>query len=297
LCIFLEKKKEENMMTSLPAPLEHLFTHHTTEVNGVRFHSVIGGQGSPLVLLHGWPQTWYAWRKIMPELAKSYTVIVPDLPGLGDSAPSEAGYDTLTVAEYIFQLIRSLGYQQIFLVGHDLGALVAYAYAVQHREQVQRLVILDVPVEGFGLNEMHPWHFGFFQAPGLAESLVEGRVRLLLQFFFSGMGSPAAFAPEDVDEYVRCYSNPDSLQAGFEYYRAFPRNEQRMKEHGKQKLQMPVLALGGENSGGGFPFYSLAQVAEHVSGGIILKSGHFIPEDQPEELVRQLNAFFSEHDV
>ena len=284
-------------MISLPIQLEHLFTHQTATINDVRLHYVVGGQGSPLVLLHGWPETWYAWRKIMSELAKSYTVIVPDLPGLGDSAPSEAGYDTLTAAEYIFQLVRALGYEQIFLVGHDLSALVAYAYAVQHREQVQRLVILDVPIEGFGLNEMRPWHFGFFQAPGLAESLAEGRVRLLLQFFFSGMGSPAVFTPEDVDEYVRCYSNPDSLRAGFEYYRAFPRNEPRMKEYGKQKLQMPVLALGAENSGGGFPFYSLAQVAEHVSGGIVLKSGHFIPEDQPEELVRHLNAFFSEHDV
>ena len=232
------------MTTSLPAPLEHLFTHHTTEVNGVRFHSVIGGQGSPLVLLHGWPKTWYAWRKIMPELAHHYTVIAPDLPGLGDSTPSETEYDTLTAAESLFQLVHALGYQQIYLVGHDLGALVAFAYAVQHREQVQRLVILDVPVEGFGLNELHPWHFGFFQAPGLAESLAEGRVRLLLQFFFSGMGSPTAFTSEDVDEYVRCYSNPDVLRAGFEYYRSFPRNEQRMKEYGKHKLQWRKACYG-----------------------------------------------------
>lgn len=284
------------MNTFLPAQLDHLFTHQTANINGVRLHYVSGGQGLPVVLLHGWPQTWYTWRKIMPELAERYTVIAPDLPGLGDSAKSEAGYDAVTVAEYIFQLVRSLGYQYILLVGHDLGASVAYAYAALHREHVQRLVILDVPIKGFGLDEFaqknNLWHFGFFQVQGFAESLAEGRERLLLQRFFSNIKNPDILTQEDIDEYVRCYSNPDSLRAGFEYYRAYPYNEQQFKEYSKQKLQIPVLALGGENSGGGFPFYSLAQLAKNVTGGVVLQSGHYIPEEQPEELVRQLKAFF-----
>jgi pimeloyl-ACP methyl ester carboxylesterase len=289
------------MTTPLPASLEPLFTHQTADVNGVRLHYVIGGQGLPIVLLHGWPQTWYAWRKIMPALAEKYTVIAPDLRGLGDSAKKEAGYDAPTLAEDIFSLVRSLGYQQIFLVGHDLGVSVAYAYATQHREDVQRLVVLDVPIEGFGREESaikrKVWHFGFFQAPGgLAESLVEGRERLLLQWFFSRAKNPAAFTQEDIDEYVRCYSAPGALRAGFVYYRAFSYNEQRFKEYSQQKLRIPILALGGEYSGAGFPFYSLAQLAENVYGGIVPQCGHYIAEEQPEELLRRLNAFFSETD-
>lgn len=286
------------MTTALPVQLESFFTHQTADVNGIRLHYVIGGQGLPVVLLHGWPQTWYSWRKIMPELAERYTVIVPDLPGLGDSAKSEAGYDASTVADDIFHLISSLGFQQIFLVGHDLGASIAYAYAARHRENVRRLVILDVPIKGFGLEEFaqkrNLWHFGFFQVPGFAESLAEGRERLLLQRFLSSIKNPTVLTQEDIDEYVRCYSDPESLHAGFEYYRAYSQNEQQFKEYSKQKLSIPVLALGGENSGAGFPFYSLAQLAENVSGGIILQCGHYIQEEQPEELLRRLIAFFSE---
>jgi pimeloyl-ACP methyl ester carboxylesterase len=237
----------------------------------------------------------------MPALAEKYTVIAPDSRGMGDSQRTESGYDASTLAEDAFSLVRSLGFQQIFLVGHDLGVSTAYAYAARYREAVQRLVILDIPLEGFGREEFaiknNVWHFGFFQAPGgLAESLVEGRERILLQWFFSRTHNASAFTQEDIDEYVRCYSGRDALRAGFEYYRSFSTNEQQFKEYSKQKLQIPVLALGGEYRGAGWPFYSLAQIAEHVSGGIIPQSGHFIAEEQPEELVRRLNAFFSEHE-
>ena len=292
------------MTTPLPAQLEPRFTHQTAQVNGVRLHYVIGGQGFPVVLLHGWPQTWYAWRKIMPALAEKYTVIAPDSRGLGDSERTESGYDASTLAEDAFSLVRSLGFQQIFLVGHDLGVSPAYAYAARYREAVQRLVILDVPLEGFGREDFgvkrNKWHFGFFQAPGsLAESLAEGREHILLQWFFgffSRARNSVAFTQEDIDEYVRCYSGRDALRAGFEYYRSFSTNAQLFKEYSKEKLRIPVLALGGEYSGAGEPFYSLAQLAEHVSGGIIPQCGHYIAEEQPEELLRRLNAFFSEQE-
>jgi pimeloyl-ACP methyl ester carboxylesterase len=150
----LLSKKEEKMTIPLPAQLEPLFHHQTAQVNGVRLHYVIGGQGFPVVLIHGWPQTWYEWHKIMPALAEKYTVIAPDLRGLGDSERTESGYDASTTAEDIFSLVRSLGFKQIFLVGHDLGASTAYAYAARYREAVRRLVILDVPLGGFGREEM-----------------------------------------------------------------------------------------------------------------------------------------------
>jgi len=287
------------MTTPLPAQLEPLFTHQTAQVNGVRLHYVIGGRGFPVVLLHGWPQTWYEWRKIMSALAEKYTVIAPDSRGMGDSEQTESGYDAATLAEDTFSLVRSLGFQQMFLVGHDTGVSTAYACAARYREPVQRLVILDTPLEGFGREEFTAqrgiWWFGLFQAPGgLAESLVEGRERILLQWFFSRAG--AAITQEDVDEYVRCYSGRDALRAGFGYYRSFSTNAQLFKEYSKEKLHIPVLALGGENSGGGWPFYSLAQLAERVSGGIIPQCGHFIAEEHPEELLRRLNAFFSEQE-
>lgn len=289
------------MTTPLPAQLEPRFTHQTAQVNGVRFHYVMGGQGFPVVLLHGWPQTWYAWRKIMPALAEQYTVIAPDSRGMGDSERTESGYDAATLAEDVFSLVRSLGFQQMFLVGHDLGVSTAYACAARYREAVQRLVILDVSLEGFGREELaakrNIWHIGFFQAPGsLAESLVEGREHILLRWifwFFSRASNSAAFTQEDIDEYVRCYSGRDALRAGFEYYRSFSTNAQLFKEYSKEKLRIPVLALGGEYSGAGGPFSSLAQLAQHVSGGVIPQCGHFIAEEQPDELLRRLNAFFS----
>jgi pimeloyl-ACP methyl ester carboxylesterase len=291
---------DANEMTApLPAQLEPLFSHQTADVDGIDLHYVIGGQGFPVVLLHGWPETWYEWRKIMPALAVRYTVIAPDSRGLGDSERTESGYDASTLAEDVFSLVQSLGFEQIFLVGHDLGVSTAYAYAAKYREAVQRLVILDIPLEGFGREDFaskrNAWWYGFFQAPGgLAESVLEGHEDILLRWFFSR--ASAAFTQEDIDEYVRCYSGRDALRAGFEYYRAFPTNAQQFTQYAKEKLSIPVLALGGENSGAGWPYYSLAQVAEDVTGGEISQCGHYIAEEQPEELLQRLNTFFSEQE-
>jgi alpha-beta hydrolase superfamily lysophospholipase len=126
------------------------FSHHTASVNGIQLHYVIGGHGDPVILLHGWPQTWYEWRHVMPALAKNYTVIVPDLRGLGDSSKPLTGYDGKTTAEDIHQLVSQLGFRDIFLVGHDFGVQVAYSYAAAHPNEVRRLVILDVPIPGIG---------------------------------------------------------------------------------------------------------------------------------------------------
>jgi alpha-beta hydrolase superfamily lysophospholipase len=126
------------------------FSHHMAVVNGIQIHYVIGGHGLPVVLLHGWPETWYEWHKVMPALAKKYTVIVPDLRGLGDSSKPLTGYDGKTTAEDIHQLVSQLGFKDIFLVGHDWGVQVAYSYAAAHPNEVRRLVILDIPVPGIG---------------------------------------------------------------------------------------------------------------------------------------------------
>src|SRR4051794_6824723 len=122
------------------------FSHHTTSVNDIQMHYVIGGHGDPVVLLHGWPETWYAWHKVMPALAKNYTVIAPDLRGLGDSSKPASGYDGKTVAEDIHQLITQLGFKSIYLVGHDIGAFVVYPYAADHPEEVKKLVVMEIPL-------------------------------------------------------------------------------------------------------------------------------------------------------
>jgi pimeloyl-ACP methyl ester carboxylesterase len=273
------------------------FSHHMASVNGgIQIHYVIGGHGGdPVVLLHGWPQTWYEWRHVMPSLAKNYTVIVPDLRGLGDSSKPITGYDGKTTAEDIHQLVAQLGFKDSFLVGHDLGALVAFSYAAAHPSEVRRLVILDVPITGIGqpLNSTRLWHIPFHMVRDIPETLVEGKEREYLTWFYSNYSyNPAAITKEDIDEYVSHYSAPGGMRAGFEYYRAFPIDAEQIKEYSKVKLPMPVLALGGENSFGTAPLVSMQSISTNVRGGIVPFSGHWIPEEQPDFVVDQLFKFF-----
>lgn len=277
---------------------EQTFTHHTATVNGVRLHYVMGGKGDPVVLLHGWPTSWYEWRHIMPTLAQRYTVIAPDMRGLGDSQRPTTGYDKRTLAEDIYQLVRQLGCQRIFLVGHDLGGQVAYAYASAHPQDVLKLAILEVPIpglEGWEEAKQRLWHFAFHAVRDLPEALIAGREQIYLSWFYQDSAyNPAAITEAQIDEYVRIYSAPGALRAGFEYYRAFPEDVRQNREYAKTKLQMPVLALGGETSLKDFPLRQLQAVASDVRGSVIERCGHWIPDERPDYLTQQLLAFFSE---
>jgi pimeloyl-ACP methyl ester carboxylesterase len=289
------KQQQPNLLGSYFDIDNVTFSHHMASVNGIQMHYVIGGQGDPIVLLHGWPQTWYEWRHVMPALAKNYTVIAPDLRGLGDSSKPTTGYDGKTVAEDIHQLVAQLGFKGSFLVGHDLGALVAYSYAAAHPSEVRRLVILDVPITGFGpaLNSTRLWHIPLHMVQDIPETLVEGKEREYLTWFYSNYSyNPAAITKEDIDEYVSRYSAPGGMRAGFEYYRAFPIDAEQIKEYSKVKLPMPVLALGGENSFGTAPLVSMQSISTNVRGGIVPLSGHWIAEENPIFLIEQLFNFF-----
>ena len=277
------------------------FAHHTAIVNNVRLHYVTGGRGEPVVLLHGYAETWYMWRHVMPELAKHYTVIAPDLRGAGDSDKPYTGYDKRTLAEDIFQLVLLLGYQRIFLVGHDIGLMVAYAYAAAHPDDVRRLALLDAPIPGTTIfrefeESGKAWHFAFHNVPNLPESLTAGRERAYLtEGFFRALSyNPAAFAEEDVDEYVRCYSSPGGMRAGFEYFRAFARDKEDNKKYFKNKLPMPVLALGGAQSLGPIMVDMTREVASDVRGGSIERCGHWVADEQPNQITDQLLTFFGE---
>jgi pimeloyl-ACP methyl ester carboxylesterase len=272
------------------------FSHHMASVNGgVQIHYVIGGgQGQPVVLLHGWPQTWYEWRHVMPSLAKNYTVIVPDLRGLGDSSKPLTGYDGKTVAEDIHQLVSQLGFKQIFLVGHDFGVQVAYSYAAAHPNEVKQLVILDVPIPGIGPGENITglWWAQFHMVRDIPEMLVNGHEREYLTWFYRHTCNPTAITKEDIDEYVSHYSAPGGMRAGFEYYRALFDDIKQNKEYSKVKLPMPVLALGGECSFGTAALDSMRLLATDVRGGIVPDSGHWIAEERPDFVVDQLFKFF-----
>ncbi|BAY50456.1 alpha/beta hydrolase fold protein (plasmid) [Scytonema sp. HK-05] len=279
------------------------FTHHTAKVNDVRLHYVMGGKGEPLVMLHGFPQTWYQWRHVMPALAERYTVLALDMRGMGDSSKPLNGYDKRTVAADIYELMRQLGYKRINLVGHDLGMMVAYAYAAAHPEEVGRLVVIDAPLPGtktFDQISRDPraWHFAFHSAADIPEALVAGKERLYLTSFYQGplALNPGAFTEEDIDEYVRAYSVPGAMRAAFDYYRAFPTDAEHNQESAKSKLQMPILALSPSSIDGGksesYMVSMMQEVAKNVRDGVIEGSGHWICEEQPAELTRRLLAFF-----
>ncbi len=278
------------------------FVHSTILLDQVRLHYVTCGKGDPVVLLHGWPQTWYEWRRIMPALAERYTVIAPDMRGLGDSSKPTAGYDKRTVAADIYQLVRKLGFEKIFLVGHDWGGPVAYAYACAHPQDVRKLVILDVTIPGEGWEKIPQvtrrggiWHLAFHSVRDLPEALVNGRERTYLSWFYRVAAyNPTAITEAEIDEYTRCYSAPGGMRAGFEYYRAIFDDIEHNKENAKTKLKMPVLALGGERGFGQAPLRAMRELAENVRGGVVERAGHWIVEERADYLLEQLLTFFAE---
>jgi pimeloyl-ACP methyl ester carboxylesterase len=279
---------------------ESKFAHHTIALEGVTLHYVTAGSGDPLVLLHGWPQTWYEWRRMMPELAQRYMVIAPDMRGLGDSSRPATGYDKQTIAADIRQLVHKLGFEQILLVGHDWGGPVAYAYACSHPAEVRRLAILDVTIPNETWERIPQitrrggiWHLAFHSVRDLPEALIQGRERTYLSWFYRAAAyNPAAITEAAIDEYVRCYSAPGALRAGFEYYRAIFTDIDHNKENAKIKLKMPVLALGGERGFRSAPLKCMKELAEDVRGGVVERSGHWIPEERPDYLITQLLEFF-----
>jgi pimeloyl-ACP methyl ester carboxylesterase len=282
--------------TILPSYSNSTFTHHLASVNGgVILHYVIGGHGNPVVLLAGWPETWYAWRHVMPALARNYTVIAPDMRGLGDSSKPVTGYDVRTVAEDIHQLVSQLGFKRILLVGHDWGGEVAYAYAAAHLQDVRRLVILEVPILLSNSTANLPWWFPFFQTRDIPEELVAGKEQIFLTWFYRNLAyNPAAITDTDINVYVSHYSAPGGMRAGFEYYRAFLDDVAEIKEYAKTKLPMPVLALGGDHNFGMLPLTSMQSVATNVRGGVVPMAGHWLPEERPDYVVGQLLSFFGQ---
>ncbi|MFC4588778.1 alpha/beta fold hydrolase [Sphaerisporangium corydalis] len=284
--------------SSGPARFARGFTHGKVAVDGGVLHYVRGGSGPAIVLLHGWPETWLMWRQVMPELAREHTVIAFDLPGLGDSAIPPGGYDKATTAKRIHQAVGKLGFRQVGLIGHDLGALIAYPYARDFPADVSRFAVIETPLAGFGLEELYgiSWHFRFNMSPApIPETIMDNDdvpTYLGMMYNFSHQG-----AGIDREAYYRAYSSPARRTAGYEYYRAFAADAVNNQANASTRLAMPVLAIGGQYSFGTGVGGSFSQVADDVRTVVAPDSGHYVPEENPRFMSDCANLFFAAHDT
>ena len=280
-------------------PTEADFRHDKIDVNGVRLHYVTVGSGPPLVLLHGFPQTWYQWRRIMPALAENFTAIAPDYRGAGLSSRPVSGYDKVTMATDIRELVQAVaGDEPVALVGHDLGSFVAYAYAATFPAEVSKLVLIDAVTLGTKAWDRvssgpRLYHVAFHGARDVAEMLVTGRERAYLEQFFTYRAYLDLAVLADLDVYVQAYQAPGALRAAFEVYRAIPEDvEVNRALIAKAKLPMPLLVVGGDISSSGPSMIEMAQeIALDSRGVVISRCGHWVAEEQPDQLLAELTSF------
>jgi len=266
-------------------------------VSGVTIHYLISGQGDPVVLLHGYAQTSHMWRRLIPELAGTHTVIAPDLRGFGDSSKPESGYDKKTMAQDIRALLASLGHGRVAIAGHDIGLMVAYAFAAQYPGEVAGIALLDAFLPGVGdwtkvwlLRDL--WHFHFYGKTPLA--LVEGRERIYFEHFWNDFAADPAHSVSEADRqfYAAAYAQPGGMRAGFEVFRAFERDAADFAGFSKTKLKMPMLVLTGEKASGQFLIDQGRLVAENVEGVVVKGAGHWLMDEAPDQVIPKLVAFF-----
>jgi pimeloyl-ACP methyl ester carboxylesterase len=268
------------------------------DVNGVRLHYLIAGKGDPVVLLHGFAESSHMWLPLIAKLADKHTVIAPDLRGFGQSATPADGYTKAAMAQDIHALVKSLKYDHIRLVGHDIGLMVAYAYAAQYPAEVDRIVLMEAFLPGVGnwnsvflLRDL--WHFHFYGKTPLA--LVTGRERIYLEHFWNDFAADPAKSVSEADRkfYAKEYAQPGHMKAGMEVFRAFPRDAEDFAGFAKTKLTMPMLVLSGEKAGGPFLIEQGKMVADNVDGVLVKGSGHWLMEEAPGEVIPKLVEFLN----
>ena len=269
---------------------------HFVRVHGIRIHYITMGQGPLVILLHGWPETSYEWREVMPLLAAHFTLVAPDLRGLGVSEKTHGGYDKKTIAGDIAALIKHFGKGPAIIVGHDMGGKVAYILALLHPELVSKLVLVDCMPPG--TEKMDPsknssWHYGFHMAPEFPEMLTKGREKEYISALMKKwLHKKNAVSSETINEYASHYAIPGGMTAGFNYYRALPEDAQFLATMPNKKFLMPVLTIAGCYGVSENLYKSMREKSDHITGVIIEESGHFIPEEAPKLLAKQLLKFF-----
>jgi pimeloyl-ACP methyl ester carboxylesterase len=280
------------------------FERNLVAAGGIRFHCVEGGTGPTVVLVSGFPQSVYAWRRVMPLLVDRFRVVALDLPGQGDSDKPAAGYDTQTTAHRVNALVKMLDLGRHVLVGHDIGAWLAYPYAHLFEDELAGVVFLDANIPGVTLHPVikvadpdywRGFHFLFNMIPDLPEALLAGRERILIEWFFNRKSANvvATFDSADVDEYERVYSMPGGLRGMLGYYRAVIEDMEQNNALFGRKLKLPILALGGDVGSAPDLFEAMRPLGTDVRGGVVARSGHYIPEEQPETLATELKRFLA----
>jgi pimeloyl-ACP methyl ester carboxylesterase len=281
------------MSASAQTPPESRFA----TVNGVKLHYLIAGKGTPVLLLHGYAQNSHMWLPAIAELSKTHTVIAPDLRGFGQSDKPDTGYDKKSLAQDIHALMAPLGYNKIGVAGHDIGLMVAYAYAAQYPAEVEKIALMDAFLPGVGdwthvwlLRDL--WHFHFYGKTPLA--LVEGRERIYFEHFWNDFAADPNHSVSEADRqlYAAAYAQPGAMKAGFEIFRNFEQDGKDFAEFAKTKLTMPMLVLSGEKAGGQFLIDQGKLVDDNVEGIIVTGSGHWLMDEAPEKVVPELVKFF-----
>jgi pimeloyl-ACP methyl ester carboxylesterase len=272
------------------------FADRYAQVNGIRIHYKIGGHGSPVVLLHGYAQTGHMWIPAMGPLAQKHTVIVPDLRGAGSSDKPDSGYDKKTMANDIHELVKSITAEPAALVGHDIGLMVAYAYAAQYPQDSARVVFMDAFLPGIGdwknaFPAQAVWHFHFYGETPL--KLVKGRERIYFDHFWNDMSADKTKSVKEADRklYTAAYSQPGGMRAGFSYFSDFERDAVDFAQLAQTKLAMPVLTLAGDKSAGSFLGQQIQMVATNVQSIILHDCGHWLIDEAPEQVVPALVLF------
>jgi pimeloyl-ACP methyl ester carboxylesterase len=265
-------------------------------VNGVRINYKVAGSGPVVVLLHGYTQTSHMWLPLIPRLSGSHTVIAPDLRGIGASERTPGGYDKKTMAKDIRELVRQLGHQQVMLVGHDIGLMVAYAYAAQYPSEVRKVVLMDAFLPGVGdwttvwlLRDL--WHFHFYGETPLA--LVKGRERIYFEHFWNDFAADRTKSIPEADRrlYAAAYARDDGMRAGFEVFRNFEQDAKDFALFAQTRLQMPFLVLAGEKASGTFLIEQTKLAAANVTGVVVKGSGHWLMEEAPQQVIPAIVDF------
>jgi len=268
------------------------------DVNGISMHYLAAGKGDPVILMHGYAQNSHMWRPTMRELAKTHLVVAPDLRGFGDTTKAESGYDKKAMAVDVHELAKKLGIGKAAIAGHDIGLMVAYAYAAQYSDEVTRIALLDAFIPGVGdttnlflLKDL--WHFHFYGPTPLA--LVKGRERIYFEHFWNDFAADGKKSVSEADRqfYVSKYALPGAMKAGMEVFRNFDQDAKDNAVFAKTKLRMPMLVLGGEKSGGDFLIAQGKMVADNVEGVIITGSGHWLVDEAPGQVIPRLVEFFN----
>ena len=274
------------------APIESRFA----KVNGMRLHYLTAGQGEPVILLHGYAQNSHLWRPLIAELAKTRTVIAPDLRGFGQSAKQPSGYDKKTMAQDIRALAASLGFKHIGIAGHDIGLMVAYAYAAQYPAEVERIALMDAFLPGIGdttnlflLRDL--WHFHFYGETPL--KLVKGRERIYFEHFWNDFAADGTRSIPDADReaYTAEYARPGRMAAGFAYFASFPKTPAEFAELARTQLTIPVLSIGGAKSLGVALGEQAKLISPKVKVVVLEDAGHWIIEERPRETIAALVDF------